>query len=79
MARGTTEVEGTEAVAKPARKTRTKAATVSADPATPREVREYLLSASLPAGVTVGARGRLSQSAKDFFTAQTGRPIVVAE
>ncbi len=71
-------VEVTETVApvRKARATRAKAAPVSAEPATPREVREYLLSASLPDGVTVGARGRISQPAKDFFTASTGRPIV---
>lgn len=49
--------------------------------ATPREVREFLLSedANLPEGVTVGARGRLSQAAKNHFTASTGREILVAE
>ena len=49
--------------------------------ATPREVRAYLLEhqAELPEGVTVGARGRLSAPAKEFFTSRTGRDIVVAE
>lgn len=47
------------------------------DVATPREVREYLLSQSeLPEGVTVGARGRLSNKAKEHFTALTGREVV---
>lgn len=51
---------------------------VQADPASPREVRAYLLenSDSLPEGVTVGARGRLSAAAKQHFTDKTGRPIV---
>ena len=44
--------------------------------ATPREVREYLLTSELPEGVTVGARGRLSKPAKEFFTARTGREIL---
>lgn len=45
--------------------------------ATPREVRAYLLenSASLPEGVVVGQRGRLSKEAKAFFTQQTGQEI----
>jgi len=49
--------------------------------ATPREVRAYLLEnvSSLPDGVTVGARGRLSAAAKEFYTVQTGREILVAE
>jgi hypothetical protein len=79
MARAKTVTEeGTTAVAeKPARKGRATKAAVSVEPATPRDVREYLLNVQLPEGVTVGARGRLSQAAKDFFTAETGRPIVV--
>jgi len=46
--------------------------------ASPREVRAYLLENSerLPEGVSVGQRGRLSQQAKDFFTAETGREVV---
>lgn len=45
--------------------------------ATPREVRAFLLEqGELPEGVTVGARGRLSKPAKEFFTARTGREIV---
>lgn len=48
--------------------------------ATPREVRAFLLEqAELPEGVTVGARGRLSAAAKEYFVTQTGREIVVAE
>lgn len=48
--------------------------------ATPREVRAFLLEqAELPEGVTVGARGRLSAAAKEYFTTSTGREIVVAE
>jgi hypothetical protein len=56
-------------------------AAVAAKPdATPREVRTWLLEQDeLPEGVTVGARGRLSAAAKDYFTAQTGQGIVVAE
>jgi hypothetical protein len=54
-----------------------KKAAVSAEPATAREARAYLLenSENLPEGVVVGQRGRLSQAARDFFTEQTGRPI----
>jgi|KBSSwiStaDraftv2_1062776.scaffolds.fasta_scaffold05351_6 hypothetical protein len=46
--------------------------------ASPREVRAYLQENSerLPEGVSVGQRGRLSQQAKDFFTAETGREVV---
>lgn len=56
---------------------RRKAAVV-VEPATAAEARAYLLEnqASLPEGVTVGARGRLSQAARDHFTAKTGREIV---
>jgi hypothetical protein len=45
--------------------------------ASPREVRAYLLEnqASLPEGVTVGQRGRLSKEAKTFFTQQTGQEV----
>lgn len=45
--------------------------------ASPREVRAWLLenSETLPEGVTVGQRGRLSQPAKDHFTAATGREV----
>lgn len=47
------------------------------EPATAREAREYLLENqdSLPEGVTVGTRGRLSAAAKAHFTEATGRPI----
>lgn len=45
--------------------------------ASPREVRAFLLSQpTLPEGVTVGQRGRLSTAAKDYFTAQTGQEVV---
>lgn len=48
--------------------------------AAPREVREWLLSqATLPEGVTVGARGRLSTAAKDHFTAVTGREVAAPQ
>jgi hypothetical protein len=45
--------------------------------ASPREVRAFLLenNENLPEGVVVGQRGRLSQKAKEFFTAQTGREV----
>lgn len=44
--------------------------------ATAREAREWLLSQeTLPEGVTVGVRGRLSKSAKDHFTANTGQVV----
>lgn len=51
---------------------------IAQEPATPREVRAYLLenTANLPDGVTVAARGRLSAAAKEHFTSATGRPIV---
>ena len=51
---------------------------MSDNAASPREVREYLLenAAALPEGVTVGARGRISKPAREFFTARTGREIV---
>lgn len=53
---------------------------VAQPPATPREVREWLLEQDeLPEGVTVGARGRLSAAAKGHFTSSTGREIVVPE
>lgn len=52
----------------------------TSEKATPREVRAFLLEqVELPEGVTVGQRGRLSTAAKEYFTAQTGREIVVAE
>lgn len=60
-----------------ARKASTK---VVAEPATPREVRVWLLEQSeLPEGVTVAQRGRLSSGAKEYFTNSTGRPVAVAE
>ena len=45
--------------------------------ASPREVRAFLLEnqGSLPEGVTVGQRGRLSKEAKSFYTEQTGREV----
>lgn len=51
---------------------------IEQEPATPREVREYLLenSANLPDGVKVAGRGRLSAAAKSHFTEATGRSIV---
>lgn len=57
---------------------RSKTKVLAQEPATPREVREYLLanSASLPEGVTVGARGRLSTAARSHYTEATGRGIV---
>ena len=54
----------------------------SGPPASAREVRAYLLEqdpASLPEGVSVGARGRLSTAAKEYFTNETGREILVPE
>jgi hypothetical protein len=55
-----------------------KAAVKGGPAATPREVRAFLLENqdSLPEGVTVGARGRLSAAAKQHFTDSTGREIV---
>jgi hypothetical protein len=48
----------------------------TATQATAREAREWLLSQdSLPEGVTVGVRGRLSKAAKDHFAAQTGQVV----
>jgi hypothetical protein len=46
--------------------------------ASPREVRAFLLQnqGSLPEGVTVGQRGRLSKEAKAYFTSQTGQEVV---
>lgn len=45
--------------------------------ATAREVREWFLNQdSVPEGLSVGARGRLSTAVKDYFTAQTGREVV---
>jgi hypothetical protein len=44
--------------------------------ATAREAREWLLNQpSLPEGVTVGVRGRLSKQAKEHFTANTGQEV----
>lgn len=62
----------------PAKRGRAKTKVLAQEPATPREVREYLLanSASLPEGVTVASRGRLSAAAKTYFTDSTGRGIV---
>lgn len=56
-----------------------KSAAVDVSPASPQEVREYLSNTTLPEGVTVAARGRLSTRAKEYFTEQTGRPVAVIE
>lgn len=79
--RKTTEDTGAVAVeetAAPKRASRSKTKVLDQEPATPREVREYLLanSAALPEGVTVGTRGRLSTAAREHFTTATGRSIV---
>lgn len=62
----------------PAKRTRNKTKVLAQEPATPREVREYLLanSAGLPEGVSVASRGRLSAAAREHFTTETGRSIV---
>jgi len=55
----------------------TRGDTVMSNAASPREVRAFLLAQdNLPEGVTVGQRGRLSQEAKAYFTAQTGQEVV---
>lgn len=59
---------------------RAAAKTVEVTPASPQEVRAWLLEQStLPEGVTVAARGRLSSAAKAHFTESTGRPIGAQE
>lgn len=75
--RKSTEDNTAVAVETPKR-SRGKTKVLAQEPATPREVREYLLanSAGLPEGVSVASRGRLSAAAKEHFTAQTGRTIV---
>lgn len=73
MPRRNTTVDAGETAPK-----RGKTKVLAQEPAVPREVREYLLanSASLPDGVTVASRGRLSAAAKTYFTESTGRSIV---
>jgi hypothetical protein len=71
-------VDANEETVVPAKRAaRSKTKVLSAEPATPREVREYLLanSANLPDDVTVASRGRLSGAAKTYFTDATGRTI----
>ena len=50
--------------------------TPQVEPASPTEARQWLLNADLPDGVSVSPRGRISKAAQEFFTQQTGRPIV---
>lgn len=53
---------------------------VAQEVAAPREVREWLLAQdTLPEGVVVGTRGRLSTAAKDHFTAVTGREVAAPQ
>lgn len=50
------------------------------EPAAVNEVRAWLLEQStLPEGVTVAARGRLSAQAKAHFTEATGRPVAAPQ
>lgn len=78
MPRKSAVVENEVTEAAPAKGRRSKTKVIAQEPATPREVREYLLanSANLPEGVSVATRGRLSAAAREHFTTETGRSIV---